>query len=239
MKITACLVDDEANNIETLGLLLAHINDIEVIGSYTSPEVAYLDILRNPPDILFLDVEMPGMNGLDLLKRLPELHTAVVFVTAHNDYAVQAFKVNAVDYILKPVLFSELHEAIEKVRKRLAANAVKNVKNILTDERLPLPTASGVEFVPVHEIIRLHGSGSYTEFHLENQRKILVSGNIGEFEKTLEERGFFRCHTSHIINPAHLLRFLKEDGGTLVMNDQAQVPVSRRRKDDFFNLFKS
>lgn len=234
MNLQCILVDDEPNNIESLSLLLEHIPGVSIQHCFTRPEDAYQHILRNPPDLLFLDVEMPGMSGFELLERLPELPMSVVFVTAYNEFAVKAFRVNAIDYVLKPVLFSDLKAAVEKAREQ---QRQRDPLRLPVEDRLALPTAKGIEFIQAGMILRLHGAGAYTEIFLLNGNKMLVSGNLGEFETMLRPHGFFRCHSSHIINPKYLIRYLKEDGGSLVMTDGSTVPVSRRKKDDFLNLF--
>lgn len=236
MNLQCILVDDEPNNIESLSLLLEHIPGVSIQHCFTSPEDAYHHILRNPPHILFLDVEMPGMSGFELLERLPDLPMSVIFVTAYNDFAIKAFRVNAIDYVLKPVLFSDLKAAVEKAKEK---QLHREPLRIVSDDRIALPTAKGIEFIQAGMILRLHGAGAYTEIFLLNGNKMLVSGNLGEFDNLLQPHGFFRCHSSHIINPRYLIRYLKEDGGSLVMTDGSTVPVSRRKKDAFLNLFGS
>jgi two-component system LytT family response regulator len=236
MNLQCILVDDEPNNIESLCLLLEHLPGVQVQHCFTKPEEAYHHILRNPPNILFLDVEMPGMSGFELLERLPDLPISVIFVTAYNEFAVKAFRVNAIDYVLKPVLFSDLKAAVEKAKTH---QHHKERFKPVEDDRLAVPTAKGIEFIQAAMIMRLTGAGAYTELFLLNGNKLLVSGNLGEFETLLLPHGFFRCHSSHMINPKYLVRYLKEDGGSLVMTDGSTVPVSRRKKDEFLNLFTS
>lgn len=236
MNLQCILVDDEPNNIESLSLLLEHVPGVDVLHCFTSPEEAYHHILRNPPNILFLDVEMPGMNGFELLERLPDLPMSVIFVTAYNDFAVKAFRANAIDYVLKPILFSDLKSALDKAKEQQAR---REPQKVIAENRIALPTAKGIEFIQAAMILRLQGAGAYTEIFLLNGNKMLVSGNLGEFETMLQPHGFFRCHSSHMINPRYLTRYLKEDGGSLVMSDGSTVPVSRRKKDDFLNLFGS
>lgn len=238
MKIRCILVDDEANNLETLELLLSYIPEIEVIGTFTQPENALHAIVENKPDILFLDINMPRLNGFDLLNTLPNPELlSVIFVTAHSDQAIRAFKVNATDYLLKPIVFSELKDAVQKVKNRLNLESNDEIPSSNShSKRLSLPTSKGFELVTIYEIIRCHGTGSYTDFYLLDQRKIVVSKNIGEYEPVLNEKGFYRVHASHIINPTHAIRYLKEDGGYVVMKDGAQVPVSRRKKNEILKM---
>lgn len=236
MNLQCILVDDEPNYIESLSLLLQQVPCVDVLHCFTSPEEAYHHILRNPPNILFLDVEMPGMSGFELLERLPDLPVSVIFVTAYNDFAVKVFRANAIDYLLKPILLSDLKSAIDKAKEK---QAYREPQKVITEDRIALPTAKGIELIQAATILRLNGAGAYTEFFLLNGNKMLVSGNLGEFESMLQPHGFFRCHSSHMINPRYLTRYLKEDGGTLVMCDGSTVPVSRRKKLEFLSLFGS
>jgi len=233
MKLRCILIDDEENNLTTLSLLLDYLPEIEIVGMHRDPDIAIESVLKEKPDILLLDIEMPGMNGFELLERLPELpNMSVVFVTAHHQFAIKAFKVNAIDYLLKPIIFNELKVAVQKVsdrRKTEKSNAFEG----LPDDRISLATSKGFEFVSARDIIRCKGSGSYTEIFLTGERKILVSKNIGEFEEILLPHGFYRIHTSHIVNPQFIISYLKEDGGSVVMKDHSTVPISRRKKDEF------
>lgn len=238
MKIKCILVDDEVNNLDTLKLLLSYIPDVDIAGAFTRPDEAIAAINEHNPEILFLDINMPLLNGFDLLHALPNPETlSVIFVTAHSDQAIKAFKVNATDYLLKPIVFTELKDAVQKVRDRLEGKGIGITSHENGQiQRISLPTSKGFELISPDEIIRCHGTGSYTDFYLTEQRKITVSKNIGEYEKMLSDKGFFRVHASHIINPKFAIRYLKEDGGYVVMKDQAQVPVSRRKKDEVLKM---
>jgi two-component system LytT family response regulator len=234
MNLQCILVDDEPNNIEALCLLLELLPGVQIQHCFTKPEEAYHHILRNPPNILFLALEMQGMSGIELLERLPDLPMSVIFVTAYNELSVKALRVNAIDYVLKPVLLSDLKAAVEKAK---AHQHHKERFKPVDDERLAVTTANGIEFIQAAMIMRLNCAGTDTELVLLNGSKLVVSGNLGEFETLLLPYGFFRCHSSHIVNPKYLVRYLKEDGGSLVMTDGSTVPVARRRKDGFLNLF--
>lgn len=232
MKIKTILVDDEKGNIQALQSLLGYLPEVEIMATFENPEEAIPQIAELKPALLFLDIVMPQMDGFELLERLPEKPPAVIFVTAANDKAIKAFKVEAVDYLLKPVLFSELKEAVAKATKK-----IQTARHAL-NEMLSFTTQEGIELVRATDIIRLQGDGSYTHIFTQNKKPILVSKNLGELEETLITRGFVRVHTSHLINPSHILRFVKEDGGSLQMSDQAEVPVSRRRKEEILEWLK-
>lgn len=235
MKIKCLIVDDEVNNLEALKILLAYIPDLEVIGAFNHADEAIKAIPELNPDVLFLDIQMPFMSGFDLLHALkdPEKYF-VIFVTAHSDFAIKAIKVNAIDYLLKPIVFSELKDAIQKVRDKMEVKPEIKTEN--NGNRISLPGSKGYELIQTDEIIRCQGTGSYTDFYLTENRKYTVSKNIGEFEIQLQNKGLFRVHASHIINPVFARRYLKEDGGYVVMQDGAQVPVSRRKKDEVLKL---
>lgn len=240
--MTAILIDDEPNATEALtNMLRMTTPDVAVIAVANDPQQG-IEILRaTPPDLLFLDIQMPHVNGFELLEKLGKINFNVIFTTAYDQYALQAFKVSAVDYLLKPIDMDELEAAVAKVRSRLQATRQdysafeKLFEQVQKPEprRIALPVGDGLMFVPLSDIVRLQSDSNYTMFYLVNRDKVLVSRTLGDYETMLAGQHFCRVHHSHLINLAHLRRYVKSDGGYAEMSDGSKVEISRRKKDDF------
>jgi two-component system, LytTR family, response regulator len=240
--MTAILIDDEPNATEALQNMLKMTNpEVQVVGTANDPLKGLAMLQQQPPDILFLDIQMPHMTGFELLENLGKINFSVVFTTAYDQYALQAFKVSAVDYLLKPIDMDELEAAVEKARERKQSvqpdfGAFEKLFQYVQksdSQRLSLPLGDGLMFVNISDIVRLQSDSNYTTFHLANREKVLVSRTMGEYEQILEKQNFCRVHHSHIINLAHLRRYIKTDGGYAEMSDGSKVEISRRKKDDF------
>lgn len=245
--LKSIIIDDEAANREVLEIMLKEFpDDVEVVATCNGPKTGMTAILHHKPDLVFLDVEMPGMSGFDLLEMLGDTKIGVIFVTAHNHYALQAIQFSAMDYLLKPVNPSQLKAAIEKAKSRLAEvnyaqqykSFVENAKSQSNETKtMALPTQEGLVFVKVNEILRCESSGNYTTIFLINKMQYLVSRTLKDFEKLLEGLSFFRAHHSHLINIEHIKRYVKGEGGYVIMNDESMVEVARSRKADFLKAF--
>lgn len=233
MKIKTVIVDDELNNVEALTALLSFIPEVLVTGRFTRPEEAVEFVNQQAPDLLFLDVEMPGLSGFDLLDRIAVNRPEIVFVTAHGEAAVQAFRIHATDFLVKPVIFAELKQTIERIADRI------NARRHAAIDRLSLVSQSGADIVEVSGITHLAGTGSYTDVFLSDGRKITVSKNLGEFETLPAMQLFLRLHTSYLVNPAYMQKYLKEDGGSVVLKNGTVIPVSRRKKDELLQWIRS
>lgn len=241
------IIDDEAANREVLEIMLQdYKDDIDIVASCNGPKTGMTAILQHKPDLVFLDVEMPGMTGFDLLEMLGDTKIGVIFVTAHNHYAMQAIQFSAMDYLLKPVNPGQLKTAIVKAKNRLAEASyaqqyktfVENAKSHQGDSKtMALPTQEGLVFVKINEILRCESSGNYTTIYLVNKLQYLVSRTLKEFDKLLEGMNFFRVHHSHLINLEHIKRYVKGEGGYVIMNDDSMVEVARSRKADFLQAF--
>jgi two-component system, LytTR family, response regulator len=246
--MTAILIDDEPHATEALTNMLRMVaNDITVIGTTNNAEAGLAMLREQPVDLLFLDIQMPHMTGFELLSKLDEIRFDVIFTTAYDQYALQAFKVSAVDYLLKPIDMDELEAAIQKVREKKQAVApdfsaferlFQQVQPAQAPQRLGLPVGDGLTFVAISDIVRLQSDSNYTIFYLSNREKIMVSRTMGEYEQTLPKQQFCRVHHSHIINLAHLRRYVKTDGGYAEMSDGTKVEISRRKKDDFVAMLE-
>ncbi len=248
MNLTAVLVDDEQSTLQTLERQLNELFPaLGIVRTFDKPEKAlyYLNEPANQPDILFLDVQMPRMDGLELLARLNEINFQLVFVTAHPQYALDAIKHSAVDYILKPIDPDDLQAAVAKAMERIRQNREQEQtreliallgENIRASGKIIVPTATGLSFIPVDEVLHIEGAEGYTKFHLTDGSELLSSYNIGKFEKKLDQRIFFKCHKSHIINIRKVRSF--ENEGYIVLEGDYRVPISRANRKFFLDLFQ-
>ena len=238
------IVDDEPNAIKTLEWeIKTHCPDLEIVGKYTNPLEALKAIQDSPPDILFLDIEMPKLNGFDLLDKVEKITFDIIFVTAYDEYAVKAFRINAIDYLLKPIVSSYLKEAIEKIKRKntLSENKgndvalkIENLKKSFN--KIPLSNNEGIEFVFPYQIVYCKSDGSYTYVFLENKKK-LITKSLREMEEILEGHSFLRTHKSYLVNLTHIMKYIKVDGGYLIMSNGDKVAVSRRKKEELMQLF--
>jgi two-component system LytT family response regulator len=241
--LQAVLVDDEAKGIEFLRYTLEkYCPEVAVIKTFTAPLEALEEIPELRPDVLFVDVEMPRMNGFELVERLQNKGIKTIFVTAYNEYALKAFRVAAVDYLLKPIDSDELKEAVQKVldSQEHPESGIQELLQFMKAQqglkKVSISTDKGIYFLEPEEIIYCTSDGSYCELHLMDGSKLVSSKALGEFEKILSEKGFFRIHHSSLINVHHLRKFSKNDGGFVEMVNGAELAVSRRKKDEFLDF---
>jgi two-component system LytT family response regulator len=239
------IVEDEARGRSALKTMLSEINEVLLIGESPDVEDAIIKIKIHNPDLILLDIEMPFKNGFDLLAALPNRNFDVIFTTAYDSYALKAIKFSAIDYLLKPIDPEELKLAINKTiekRKQIQHQSNLQMNNLLDNLKtinkqnfkLSLPNASGSIFVPINEIIRCESDANYTRFFLENEAKvILVSKTLKEYDELLTDFGFCRVHHSHLINLKFIKKYIRGEGGTVVMLDGTEVEVSRRKKEIF------
>lgn len=239
------IVEDEARGRSALKAMLSEINEVLLIGESPDVEDAIIKIKIHNPDLILLDIEMPYKNGFDLLAALPNRSFDVIFTTAYDSYALKAIKLSAIDYLLKPIDPEELKLAINKTiekRKQIQHQSILQMNNLLDNLKainnqnfkLSLPNASGSIFVPINDIIRCESDANYTRFFLENEAKvILISKTLKEYDELLTDFGFCRVHHSHLINLKFIKKYIKGEGGTVVMLDGTEVEVSRRKKEIF------
>lgn len=234
--IKTLIVDDETSCREALKNLLArYTNDVEIIGSANNLEDAYNLITAKNPDLVFLDISMPPTDGFELLKKFNSFPAEVIFTTAYNQYALQAIKVSAIDYLMKPIDSDELIAAIEKVKKKLQIN--RGRKGL---EKILVPVERSIMFLSPSDIIRIEAGDKKLIFVLKNGKSIEVSKNMSEYESALTSYGFFRIHRGHLVNVAEIKEYIPDrNGGFAIMNDGMHVPVASRRSDEFANVFKN
>lgn len=241
MIIQAIIIDDEAKSRDTLSRMLAkYCPHAHVVGMANSVESGYELILNTRPDLVFLDVEMPPYTGFDLLKKFDDISFEVIFTTAFDKYAINAIKFCALDYLLKPIDIEELILAIDKMRKRnsqqnIDERLVHLLKNVQGNKnnKIAIPTQEGLEFVASDQIVRCEAQGSYTLLFMKDNKQVLSSRTLKEFESLLISQGFYRIHHTHLINLDYIQKYHKGNGGYVVIKDGISIPVSRRKKDDF------
>ena len=244
----AIVVDDERSGREMLvSLLQRSVPELEVVAVADSVASARTIIREEKPALIFLDIELGDGTGFDLLASLDSVDFDVIFVTAYDHYAIQALRCAAVDYLLKPVDPEALREAVTRAMAHASTRQSTDQRLQLLfeqlrtprSERLALPTSEGYLFVQIADIIRCESSSNYTTFHLVNNRSVMVSHTLGEYEAILSEHGFFRVHHSSLVNINRMERYVKGKGGYVVMSDGSQVDVSVRRKERFLETLST
>jgi two-component system, LytTR family, response regulator len=234
--IRAILVDDEEKSLKNLELLISsYCPGVSIIEKASNALEAVKLITGNKPDVVFLDVNMPGYNGFDVLENIRDVNPLVIFTTAHKDYAINALRKGAFDYLLKPVDIDELKHCIERVEKSLMTGPKKNHS---ASGMIELSVKDGIFFIRPHDIIRLEASGSYTLFFLENNVKHMVSKSMKEYEGFLDPNVFFRCHNSHIINLSKVTKFIHSNGYFAELINGATIEIARKNKDIFLEKLK-
>jgi len=244
-KLTAIIVDDELHCQVTLTKQIEWTElPVEILACCSSVEEAKIAIAKCQPHVVFLDIEMPEKNGFDLLYELPEINFDVVFTTAYDEFAVEAFNTNAVAYLLKPILLDELKATLEKIKvqqeSRFTQEKLVELYETMTRnsgmKKVPIPTSDGIEFVKAENIIRCQADGNYTYIYRVNDDPIFISKTLKQLEELLKEYQFIRPHNSHLINLQYIKSYQKGSGGSITMEDGTIVPVSRYRKDEIQSL---
>lgn len=244
-----CIItDDEQNSRETLRHLLAAVTpDVVVLAEAKNTEQAKALIEKLNPELLFLDINMPGKTGIEFLEENSPVNCHVIFTTAYNEYAVKAFRLNAIDFLLKPIDPDELQAAIEKVKKQLRpitmqqlsnAALLLTAKNNAASQRMAVSTAEGIHFIELDKLVWLESLGAYTKLHLQEQPPVVVSKMLKEYEETLQGYPFLRVHQSSIVNTLHIKKYVKGDGGQLWLSNGAEIEVSRRKKEEVLKVLK-
>ncbi|HEX7017018.1 MAG TPA: LytTR family DNA-binding domain-containing protein [Cyclobacteriaceae bacterium] len=244
--IRSVLVDDEKHCLETLAWQLEKFcPQVSILAICESGEQALEVLSQRNVDLVFLDIEMPRLNGFELLQRLGNVNFDVIFTTAYDMFAVKAFKFSALDYLLKPIDKDELVQAVAKVRSKTQAIRPEQLDILFQtlygkkpgSPKVALPTMSGLEFVTANDIIHCQSEGNYTHIYLEDKSHYLICRTLKETEELLSAHNFFRVHHSHIINLNHIRKYVKGDGGYVIMSDNTSVNVSRSRKEELLRLF--
>lgn len=243
------IVDDEKGCRDTLETMLKEFPQIKVEAIVDSISLAEQAISTFQPQLIFLDIEMAGGTGFELLEKLSPVNFDVIFTTAYDQYAIKAIKYSALDYLLKPIDPTELFDAIErfankKQNQELINNKFKTLLNNIstesTHQKIAVPDGEGLNFIKISDIVRFQSDGSYTYMHTSgNQKPTLISKPIGDYQEMLNNENFIRVHRSHLINLQHVSKYVKGEGGYAIMSDGSQVDVSRRKKGEFIEALSS
>ena len=241
------IVDDEPNARATLkGMLNMLFHDLEIVGEAEGVETGKSIIEATHPEIVFLDIRIKDGTGFDLLKRLKKREFALIFLTAHDDHAIEAFRFSATDYLLKPIDPDDLKDAIEKVRRhKFNQNALldallENIQQISSSPRkLALKSSDAIHLVYTEEIIRCESVDNYTRFYLKEDTPLMIGRPLKAFEEMLESSGFLRIHQSHLINLLHIRKIERKGGYRVEMTDGSEVPVAVRKKEKLINQLKA
>jgi two-component system LytT family response regulator len=242
--LTAIIIDDEQKGrIALKQKLQDYCKDVQLTGEAENGEEGMKLIEKNKPDIVFLDIEMPRMDGFEMLHRMPEKNFHLIFTTAYDQYAIKAIKYAAFDYLMKPVDIEELKTAVSRINNLSQIHTEKKLealeenlqgKNIFN--KLAIHTLEGLLFFNINDIIHLEAQSNYTVIYFSNQHKITASRTLKDFEELLPQNIFFRPHHSHLINLNYIKRYIKGDGGQIELQNGAYVDVSRRKKDEFLKV---
>ncbi len=246
--IQAIIIDDEKKCISLLQQLLQKsFPEVQVVATATNPEEGIRLIRQHEPSLLFTDIEMPNKNGFQVVEATRDVPYDVIFTTAYQQYAINAIRFAALDYLLKPIETDELAGAIGRYKTRHKNDHQQqqfdllftNLKNITQPfNKLSIATTEGIIFINTSDIVYIEAAGSYTKLFLKNADVLVTSKNLKEFEEMLLHQTFFRIHHSYIINTNEIKRYIKGDGGTVIMTTSAELPVSKRRKEEFISRLK-
>jgi two-component system LytT family response regulator len=245
--IKTIIVDDEPNCCELLRVMIQKFCPaLTVVAICSSGEDALIAFEKYHPQVVFLDVEMPHMSGFELLEKLSAVDFELIFTTSYNQYAIKAIRINALDYLLKPIDREELIQAVAKVSTRLNAPSINQLKNLLRNDfasksllkRIALPTLDGLQMEEIDSIISCSSDGNYTHFLMKKNRKLVVSRSIKDIEELLADYSFVRVHNSFLVNLNEVQRYFKGDGGYLQMTDGSKVEVSRSRKENLLQMLR-
>jgi two-component system LytT family response regulator len=227
------IVDDELKSRESLKILLEDFCD--------NVEEGIESISVHKPDVVFLDIQMQRETGFDLLAKIKNIDFEVIFTTAYSEYAIKAFKFSAIDYLLKPIDIEELKRALSKVERKLNGSFSQRLEQLIQNLKpatpqnfkLALPTSDGLVFIKIDQILYCEASSNYTEIYCDDGKKYIVSRTLKEYEDILTEHNFFRIHNSHLINLSCIKKYVRGDGGYVIMNNDAALDVSKRKKEAF------
>jgi two-component system LytT family response regulator len=236
---SAIILDDEINGAESLGILIReYCMDVKILSVETDPARALKAVRQLRPTLLFLDIEMPGISGFEFLNQLENPLPRVIFITAYSQYAVQAFRHNAVDYLLKPVIAQELIAAVNKLKERVQAEPLaREALQTNSVGKIIANFQHEIIHIETDRIIRMEADSNYTHIYLTNNSKIISSKTLKEYEDILCPGNFYRVHKAHIVNIKQVSKYVRGDNAYLVMKDNSRIEVSRRKKTDFLLHF--
>jgi two-component system LytT family response regulator len=247
--IKTILVDDEPRLLSSLNNMLEqYCPQVQVLALCKNAEEAYDTITGLQPDLVFLDISMPGKSAFELLSSIDDISFEIIFVTAHPGYMEKAFKFSAIDYLLKPVDEDELISAVLRAEKRIREQSFRSSMESLLhnmqktaapgEMKLCVPVLNGLEIINISNIIFCEADGAYTNFHLSDGKRICVCKPLLDYEQLLHDKSFLRIHKSHLVNTQHIKKYIRGEGGTVVMSNGFEIPVSRRKKEHFLSSIR-
>lgn len=247
--VRTILVDDEPRGLNTLKKLLQeYCPEVRVVAECLDAESARDKIELLEPQLAFLDISLPGKTSFDLLGEMDKVNFEIIFVTAHNEYTLQAFHYSAVDYLMKPIDEDLLLDAVRRAEKRIAISSINNNVSALLhnlqkiqapqEMKLCIPSLKGFQVVDLKDILYCEASSSYTNFYFADKHSICTAKTIHEYEELLEDAGFVRIHKSYLVNLLHVKEYLRGEGGSLILSNGKEVEVARRKKDIFLSRMK-
>jgi two-component system, LytTR family, response regulator len=243
--VKVIIIDDEKHCIETLQHHLLKIKDVEIVAMTQHSTDAKKLIQLHLPHLIFLDIEMPLLTGFDLLQQVDEINFKIVFTTAYDQYAIKALKLNALDYLLKPISKKDIEGVIEKYKNNDIINSTEQINHLhqfingKMQDTIALSTLEGLQFIKLDDIMYLDANNGYTNIILCNQSKLLASKNMSTFEDVFDGNPiFFRAHKSNIINLKFIKQYIRGEGGEIIMQDNTSIALSRNKKQEFLAMFK-
>jgi two-component system, LytTR family, response regulator len=244
-KIKAILIDDELSSLQNLRQKLDEFcPDLQVVAMAQKPEEAMLLIRHHKPDVIFLDIEMPKMSGFRMLDELGEYDFEIIFTTAYNHYAIDAIRISAFDYLMKPIAIKDLQVAVDRLGKMRYSQTKEKIDILKTsmndkksqDDKIAIPTSEGLEFIPIKSILHIESSSNYSKIYFKETKPIVVTKLLKDFEDMLLPYNFYRVHNSHLINLAYIKKYIRGEGGQVVMQNGDVIDVARRKKEEFLKL---
>lgn len=242
MEYTAIIIDDEKNAIDTIEILLNNqFKQVNVCAKARRIEDAVEAILKSKPDIVFLDIELKEGSGFEIAERTKEIPYQLIFTTAYPNFAINAIKANAIDYLLKPIDSEEFNAAVKKAIAQIddERENASNKERGNDNQRVELPTNDGIVYLSPDEIMRVEADSNYTRIYTSDEKVLMLSKTLKEIETKLKHENFIRVHKSHIINILFLAKYIKGDGGMVILKNKVQIPVSRAKKDELTFKLKS
>lgn len=241
----AIIVDDEAKSRENLQILLSDFCENVKVSAMASTVAEGLDVIKKiEPDVVFLDIQMHKETGFDLLRQIDKIDFEIIFTTAHSEYAIEAIKFAAIDYLLKPIDIGDLRKAVSKIEKKLADSflrerldvLIQNFRSESSDQyKLALPTSEGLNFISLKDVLYCEAMSNYTKFHMRDSSNHLVSKTLKEYETLLMQHNFFRIHNSFLVNIREVKKYVRGEGGYVIMNNEQNLDVSKRKKEAFLS----
>ncbi len=246
--IKAILIDDERSSLENLQQKIIEFCPlVRIIAMSEQPTEALFLIRHHQPDVIFLDIEMPHMNGFRMLNELGDYTAEIVFTTAYNHYAIEAVRMSAFDYLMKPVAIQDLRDTVTRLSKRLSMLTQERL-NVLRqslkgtysqDSKIAVPTWEGLEFILIKNVVRIESSSNYSRIFFVNGESLLVTRQLKEFEEMLTPYRFCRVHNIHLINLTYVKKYIRGEGGSVIMENGDEIDVSRRKKEEFIRSVSS